>query len=92
MKFTKSAFRNWLLKKSARTIVGKPVHVRQCPLCEFLRDQGSQNVSMLWDERTVDGRMFTNPKWAVDFQTRAIQYVSYNSNQKITAGQALRFL
>ncbi len=92
MKFTKKAFTEWLNSKRDRESVGYPEDIRKCPLCEFLKSQGAESVSMRIHGRTVNGVWHSNPRWATLFQESVCAYVDTDDRRYITAKTAVAHL
>lgn len=92
MKFSKRAFTEWLESKTALTRVGKPEDTGNCPLCEFMRDQGAKRVLTFIARREIDGKSYPNPEWARKFQLAACEFVKTDTERQITAKRALSFL
>jgi hypothetical protein len=90
-KFTKEAFVAWLEEFSPREWVGRPEHQVDCPLCHFLKAQGAKTVWMHFNEKRVNGKSSSNPRWASQFQVAACNYVA-DVDTRITAKTALSFL
>lgn len=93
MDFTEKAFRKWLESKTDLKRVGYPEYTNNCPLCQFLREQGASIVWMSIMSRRVDeGFSLHNPQWSIDFQLAACKFVESDPDRQITAKRALSFL
>ena len=91
MRFSKRAFKAWLESKVGRS-VGNPTNRHYCPLCEFLRAQGAEDVIMMPSYRQVDGKGTDNPIWARKFQHNAMNHVEHRGWVTILAEEALTCL
>lgn len=92
MKFTKKAFAEWLDSKRDRAIAGNPQDRLRCPLCSFLKSQGAKVVNMSFETRVVDGRVYSNPKWAEAFQKLICNHVGEDLDKRITVKTAAAYL
>lgn len=91
IQLTRTGFAKWL-KENNRKGVGVPSDANHCPLCNFLKSQGANDVEVQIEHRVVDGRKTLNTSWQRYFQNHSMQNMWKNPSHKIRGTAALKIL
>lgn len=72
--YTRDDVKAWLTSMLPESSAGQACDSGDCPLANFLRTSGAEEVEVTRDAVTFDGQTCAPPKWARDFIEAIDQY------------------